>query len=227
MRSAPTRLANFPISSAGWPRTSSATGSKPSFLSRATPSSVSPLKSSSICTVAPARVTSDSSSVPVSVSTDKRKTSAPHCFASRAPSRRAVRPSTEPSYASRSACTYSALPRALRSNDKASWRASVRTLRNPLVHFQCLLLSPPPGLETNPWSSPRHCMRSWIMMASMPTVTAKRRHPGKDRPDPSNSIVDDGANHRTISTGNLGAVNTEIAAESFSWPRPSSDRDGW
>ena len=31
----------------------------------------------------------------------KRKTSAPHCFAKRAPSRRAVRPSTEPSYASR------------------------------------------------------------------------------------------------------------------------------
>ena len=52
------------------------------------------------------------------------------------------------------------------------------------------------------------------------------RHPGKDGPDTPNSIVDDGANHRTISTGNLRAVNTEIAAESFSWPLTSSDRDG-
>ena len=56
------------------------------------------------------------------------------------------------------------------------------------------------------------------------------RHPGEDRPDASNSIVDDGANHRTISTGRSGAVNTEIEAEwlkRFSWPLTSSDRDGW
>jgi hypothetical protein len=68
------------------------------------------------------------------------------------------------------------------------------------------------------------------MMVTNGHGDGQRRPPGQNGPDASKSIVDDGANHRTISTGRSGAVNTKIEAEwlkRFSWPRTSSDRDGW
>ena len=100
---------------------------------------------------------------------------------------------------------------AIRSKKAELWgsvECPIVTLWSPLVRSRPLRCQPwPLGLEPNPRPSLSHCTRSWIMMATTPTVTATADMPTR-MADASKSIIDDGANHRTISAGRTRSVTS-------------------